>query len=389
MSKTKGIAMFASPSENAPDPLTGSGSQGSKSQYRSEVLKKEYSSLSKGFKQKTNWVRFLPPLQGSSFQWMLSIEMFAQPDGQTLTEFVDPKCYDRSARSAFAEALAWFKANAKENLYNRDKNPTGFKFNSKKMGIAWYIDTSAPEGEKLKLLNTSLYDGTWGGSPGLAFKIWMEANAVETEPGAANEGQKLYGDISDPTTGRLVLIEKNKPEGGDNKYSSYAVRVGKQVQPIAEYMDQLTDEEHQLLCPLENVYKKLSYQEQKAILKDYIGKKWYDQIYPDEASGTTHDEEAPEPTPVKSAATSAPKEPEPTEPEPPAPKAKPEVEPAATQAKFQEAPASEVKFFTIREVQTALGSKAGTQELIDNKHRIQPNHLPVIIAAAEEMGIKP
>lgn len=272
--------MFAAKTaENAPDPLEQTSSSGANLQFRSEVLKREYTQYSKGFKQKTNWIRFLPPITGGFTKWMMAVGVYSQPEGQTLTEFVDPRTFDRGAPSAFAEAHDWFRRNSKEDLYNREKNVKGFKLTPKKIGVAWYIDPAAEAGENLKLLSTSLYDGAWGGTTGLAYKIWMESNIVETEPGSKLEGKCLYGDISDPDSGRLILVEKNKPEGGETKFASYNVRIGKQVDPIQGHLDKLSPEELAAIVPLESIFKRLSYEEQQGILLEYIGRKFYDQIF--------------------------------------------------------------------------------------------------------------
>lgn len=383
MSTTKKIIAFANTAQTAPDPVSAND----KLRFRDLTFQPNLREKTIKWDTGTNWIRILPPIQGSSYQWMMRIETLQAPDGQgeRLPTFCHPKSFTRGAVSPFDEAYAWFKKEAKEQLYNREKNPNGLKLNTKSQGVAWVIHTGKEPGEKLGIFCASLYDGSWGGGPGLAYKIWMEANQVDTEPNSPTFEKKVHDDITAPQSGNLVLIEKHKPESGD-RYASYLVRIGKTAAPIEGYTDSLTDAEHDILVPLENAFYRPSEEEQHQILREYIGTRNYRMIFGEgEATGlqferTTMLEKAePEPTPVK--------DPEPqvkTPVETPAPAPEPPKEP---EAKKPSEPQSSNKTYSIREVSSMMGTKEGVLELLKHFDSLQTGHRSVLLEVAKDMGI--
>lgn len=386
---TRKILTFAQP-QAAPDPV----GTNDKLRFRDITLIPALREKALRWTPGPNWIRILPPIQGSSYQWMMRTEIIQAPDGQgeRLPTFCHPKSFDRSARSPFDEAYDWFRKNSKGELYNRDKNPNGLKLNTKSQGVAWVIHTGAEPGEKLGLFCASLYDGSWGGSAGLAYKVWQEANQVDTEPNSETFEQKVYDDITFHEAGNLVLIEKHKPESGD-RFASYTVRIGKSAAPVEKYLETLTDEEHNLITPLEEVFYRPDETEQHQILRDYIGTKAYRTIFGEgEATGTeTSEEVTPEPTP-KPKAKPAPEVEKPVEEEieetveddEPAEPAK-ATKPAAKEP-TKEATATG-KTFSIREVSTMMGTKEGVEELLQNFKSIQSTHQKVLLEVATDMGI--
>jgi hypothetical protein len=188
--------------------------------------------------------------------------------------FVDPSTFGQ--QSIFAQAQNWFRKNAPEQLRKKDSNPRGFKLYPAKRGIAWVLVEGAPEGDRLKLIHTSLYDGQFGGAPGMGHNWFALAESIDNEPGSPTLGQKIYGDITDPTAGRLTKIEKT--DGGD--FANYSVGIGKSDAPLEPLMASMTDAEHDLIRPLEKVLRIPTEDEQKGYLKKLIGEKLFSQIFP-------------------------------------------------------------------------------------------------------------
>jgi hypothetical protein len=393
---TKHIVQFADSSTGqTPDPVSAN----EKLKFRNLILKPSLRERSIRWDVGVNWIRILPRIQGSLYGWMMRAEVIQPPDGQSdrLPSFCHPKSFERGARSPFDDAHDWFKKEAIQNLFHREKNPHGFKLTARSVGVCWAIHTGREPGEKLILVDSSLYDGAWGGSPGLSYKIWTEANQVDTEPNSPTYEQKVYPDITDKDAGNLVLVEKKRPEKGD-RYSSYIVRIGKTAAPIEPYWEALTEEETSLVVPLENVFHRPSEQEQHEMLKDYIGPKFYRQIFgggestglnqssQEEAAGeethTSQEPVPPKPKAEKPAEAFEPKAPvkaaKPAEPAEPA-------EPAQPAKKAAEEPTE--KAFSIQEISKLMGSKEGVITLLESFDKLKASHRSVLLEVAKDFQI--
>lgn len=251
----------------------------SKSKYEDYTYNDGYKELQLKFNQKITWLRFLPPIKGTEYGWLMPFNVFKAVEGQTHPTFVDPESFGQP--SIWAQARAWFMKNAKDELMKKDVNPHGLKLRSTPRGLAWAIVSDAAEGQSLRLLNTSLYDGKYGGSTGLGYDIIKNAEVRDNEPGSPTSGELVHGDITAPDKGKLVCIEKSVPEVGETKYASYSARIGKSEAPLQTYMDKLTDSEYDKLVPLEQVLHIPTEDEQKQYLLAYIGESWYRKIFPD------------------------------------------------------------------------------------------------------------
>lgn len=402
---TKRIVTFANTAETAPDPVEANN----KLRFRDLRFQEQFRERTIRWNNGDNWVRILPPIQGSSYLWMMRLEIIQAPDGQgeRLPTFCHPKSFERGARSPFDDAFDWYRKEMKEGLHSRDKNPNGVKLTSKSEGLCWMVLTGAEPGEKLGLFCASLYDGSWGGGPGLAYRIWSEANQIDKEPDSPTFEQKVYGDITAPKAGNLVLVEKKKPESGD-RYASYLVRIGKTAAPVEKYIDTLSDEEHDLLVPLEKVLYQPTEQEQHDMLREYIGAKRYRTIFGEgEALGSPnalgaeaeaeeqdvdHQEDQPKEethlAPRKSTKDAEVQEATETDdeetPAAPAPKAK--AEPAEKPvAKAKDEPKEEK--YGIKEVSKMIGSKEGVLQLLADIDKLPATHKRVVIEIAKDLEI--
>lgn len=227
------------------------------------------------FERKVTWIRFIPAIRGSSEGPIFTFSRYHDQDGKFPT-FVDPELYQ--GESVFAHASKWLRKNKPEVLASK-KNPDGWlRLYPQARGLAWVVDAEAEKGKRLRLLNLSMYDGSRGGNPGLGFQIVSEANAVDDERGSPTYGEPLNGNIFDTEAGREVGITLLKPATGDSKFANYSVKIGKTDKKLD--LDCLTDEEFDLMKPLETLIKKTSVAEQKEYLKQYIGEELFKEIFP-------------------------------------------------------------------------------------------------------------
>jgi hypothetical protein len=246
---------------NAPQPganSNGNGGNGSQ-KFRDLTFKPAFQKRVHRFVPGLTWIRFLPALKGSTSSWMHRFQQYAFP----ASKFVDT-----GRNNPVEVAKQWLRENEPGVLYTKDKK-TGFKLWSKEMGLAWIIDVAAPKGQRLKIFLSSLYDGSRGGAPGLAFRITNKALEVGNEPGSVSFGRRIYPDITSPTEGRLVGVTRT----GTDQTTSYDCKIGSAPHglPNELLVELLTDEELELVTPIENVLQTPDEKTVEELLADYIG----------------------------------------------------------------------------------------------------------------------
>lgn len=373
---------FVNNTGSAPDPIGTSREAG----FKDMTCKEEYRELMIRFKAGLTWLRFLPSIKGSMYSWMMPLDIHADIAGTT---FTSPRALDRNAPSVFENAQRWFKRHHPEALYSRDTNENGLKLYSKRVGASWVIEEQAPEGERLRLLIRSLYDGIRGGTTGLAYNIHHEAESCDNEPGSGTVGQRIHGDITEPTAGRLVKIERMQSD--KSEYANYKIGIGKNPAPISHFMALLTEKEHNLITPLEKVVYIPTEEEQKEVLRRFIGDKFFSELYAGTEEPTVRGwaPEAQVAAPIKEEA-------EPNSPV--ATKTEPTPEPAPTPATTEitaepaepAAPAAPAETpYTTKEVTSLLAQEAdGVRELLANRGRLNKALLAVVIESAAEFGVE-
>lgn len=249
-------------------------SEGAAGGFRSLLFRDELYKKKKKFEPGDFWLRFLPSIEGSKFPWMMRLEVYSDIGGVT---FVSPSTFDDRATNPIRIAQDWLRKNKPELLRKRDVNPDGFKLWPGPYGVSWVIDDTAEEGSRLGLYCASLYDGSRGGTTGAAHRIKAAAEERDTEPGSPTLGELVHGDVTDPESGRLVKLTVAKPKG--TEFASYAVAIGKKVVPLSTSLDTLTEEEHNLLAPLEKVIYVPTSEEIHGFLKAYIGEALHNEIF--------------------------------------------------------------------------------------------------------------
>ena len=357
--------------------------------FRNITLKEEFRELNLSFRQGITWLRFLPAIRGSIYDWMMPLDVFHDIAGVT---FASPKSFDPNAHSVVDAASMWLRRNHPETLFNRVTNPHGFKPWPRRVGVSWVVENDAPEGERLRLFARSLYDGKRGGATGLAYNLYSEANSRDVEPNSPTTGVLIHGDITSPAEGRLVKIEK--VAASKSEYANYKVSIGKNPAPLKHFMALLTEKENNLIQPLENTIYVPSEEEQKEILRRYIGDKLYSEMFGTSVSAgwSPAQNEEDEPT-AKTAEPELSLGSDPREPDTGILMVENEDDepalPAAAPEKAKEVVGSSGPAYTTKEVTALLArEKTGVQELLANRARLSKALLDIVLDSAKEYGLE-
>jgi hypothetical protein len=378
--------------------------------FRDIVLKEPYRARKTKWKQKSTWVRFLPRLKGSEYEWMMRVEIVRD---MGKTSFVHPKTFDESYSGPIEEARQWLFTNDKGALQHRDRNPKGYKLWTNPIGIAWLVDQSLDEGSRLRVFTGSLNNGENGGTQGIGHQIWKEAISTDNEPGSETYGQRVYGDITHPLTGRLVCVEKT--DSKDSEYAQYSCKIGKNAAPIADYKAMLTPEEIDLAQPLENILYVPTDDEILGFLRRYLSSAHYTAIFGNRRSysigaGTstreeeedhfslspaTHEEAddepaAPTPTAPKATSVAEAEEPTPAPKAKPAPKAETAPEPDAEPTASAEGESAETRTepYSVQECMKLVKTPGGIKELLRNLHLLNEPQQDFVKAEAKKKGVE-
>lgn len=238
---------FASPEDhnenNTNSPWTQSRGDNT---YEDLILKPEFAARRLRFPVGQTWFRIVPKLKSSLYGWMLPLHALQFERGR----FAHPRTLKRNAKCVFDHAYVWAKENTPAALYSK-ANKNGARFLADPLSLFWVLVEQ--EGKTVaRLLQLSGYDGSRGGAPGLGHKIWQLCHDRD-ETGART-------DVTSAEGGVLVCVEKNQPKGA--KYPSYHLTLGRNAKPMADLLKQMEPSEQAALCPLENVVRELTDEEQ-------------------------------------------------------------------------------------------------------------------------------
>lgn len=217
------------------------------SSFEDLTLKPEYATRKMRFSSGPNWFRILPALEGSTRNWMIGLHVIAYPGGR----FVHPRSLRRGAQSVFDHAYGYLKCNRPELLYSKD-NKEGVRLLTDQKMICWVL-TEQNGVPIARLLITSGYDGARGGAAGLGYQI-LRAACEKDETG------KVIANAIDPDAGYQLCIEKIQNPGA--RFPSYHLRTGRIQAPVSRFIGTMAKEEIEALCPLENVIRELTEEEQ-------------------------------------------------------------------------------------------------------------------------------
>jgi hypothetical protein len=246
MTKTTNTIEFATATTDA---ATGRSpwEVGKKTSYNDMILKPEFTDRKLKFPIGTTWMRIVPAFRESAHGWMMGVHAMEFDGGRC----VHPRTHGNGNRSAFDIAYAWLLQNCPEKLRSKT-NRDGFRLLPDPMALFWVL--LEEKGKMVsRLVQASAYDGSRGGIAGLGAQIWNLTRDTD-ETGA------LAHDVVNPQEGRLVSLEKTQAKGA--RYPSYTLRVGRQPAPIAELIAKTDPEELAAMCPLENVVRELTAEEE-------------------------------------------------------------------------------------------------------------------------------
>ena len=225
--------------------------------YQDMILKPEFIERRLRFPVGKTWFRIVPNFNVSSFGWMLGVFAMNYEGGR----IAHPRTLRRNRKSAYDLAYTWLKENRPEALYSK-ANKEGYKLLPDPICVFWALLDDENGRTVSRLFVGSGYNGSRGGVPGLGNQLLRLAQERD-------EKQQLVADPVDSKGGRLVCVEKTQPQGV--KYPSYVLRAGKQPAPMSDYIRQMDNEEFAALCPLENVIRELSVEEEWGILAKIVG----------------------------------------------------------------------------------------------------------------------
>jgi hypothetical protein len=170
----------------------------------------------------------------------------------------------------FSRAYSWMWANQKDDLYHYEKNKGGIKLKPATEGLAWAAYWDEENKPHLGLIQTAFSAGK---NPGLLADIVAAAEAKEINPATGEEDRVYEASIVDPVRGRLITIEKVVDKTVEARYgTSYKATISsKENAPLEAIASTLPAEEMAILRPLEQLTHKPTEEEQRELLKGYLG----------------------------------------------------------------------------------------------------------------------
>lgn len=170
----------------------------------------------------------------------------------------------------FSRVNQWLWQNKKELVYNYETNKTGFKLKPSREGIAWAAYWDEENKPHLGLIQTAFSAGK---NPGLLAEIVSSAEAMEKNPATGAEERVYEASIVDPARGRLITIEKTVDKTLEPQFgTSYSATISSKENAELTAIDKsIPDEERALLAPLESLVHLPTEDEQRELLKGYLG----------------------------------------------------------------------------------------------------------------------
>ena len=223
-----------------------------KASYNDSLLLPAYVERKLRFPVGKSWIRIVPSIKPSAFDWMIGVQALNYPGGR----HTHPRTLE-AGKSVFDHAFAWFKANKPEALFSR-ANLDGYRLLADPVSVFASL-VEIDHKVLTRYFIGSGYDGSRGGVPGLGCQIYKMVKDI------AEEANPL-ANPADPEEGVMICVEKLQPAGA--KYASYSLRLGSHPTPISKLISQMTEEEVSALCPLENTIRILSEDEEWARLKN-------------------------------------------------------------------------------------------------------------------------
>ncbi|CAN5832629.1 hypothetical protein BH09VER1_BH09VER1_47680 [soil metagenome] len=147
------------------NPIAPANQRRKPAQYEDLVFKSKYRSRLARFTATSTWIRPVPPLANSAYNWMMKVRIVEFTGGR----YAHPRTFETRDACPFDAAYRWMVAHHPEKLFSR-QNRGGLRLLSREMTLAWII---LEEGSRPtpKLFLGSAFDGGQEGTPGLGFQL--------------------------------------------------------------------------------------------------------------------------------------------------------------------------------------------------------------------------
>jgi len=237
--------------------------ENSSEQFEDLVLRPEFNHFRLQFSPGATWIRILPALRDSAFDWYLPIEVLSFPGGR----FVHPATFDPNKLSPYDVALKWFRRNDPQSLYSRS-NKIGYRLQPERLCVFWAVEYSEHGTHSLRLLLEYFNDGG-SGPAGLAREIHRKVFERD-------ENGERIGNALTPDTGAMICIERQM-----RKYPHAPldwVRIGRIPTSVDKLLEGVPQEEAEFLRPLEEVIQQSTIDEQWEYLGRLISPELADRI---------------------------------------------------------------------------------------------------------------
>lgn len=248
----KATVEFSTPEDIRKIRETSLGASTTKKAYNDSLLLPEYAERKLRFQVGKTWIRIVPSIRPSIYDWMIGVQAINYKDGR----HAHPKTLG-AGKSVFDHAYSWMKSNRPESLFS-NANRDGYKLLTDPVSVFAAI-VEIDSKNVVRYFVGSGYDGSRGGVPGLGCQIHKMVKDMA-------EGANRLANPADPEEGVMICVEKLQPAGA--KFPSYSLRLGTNPSPISNLIARMEDEEVSALCPLENTIRILSEDEEWARLKN-------------------------------------------------------------------------------------------------------------------------
>ena len=233
--------------------------------YEDLILKEEFRDRRLQLKSGTNWLCLLPAQEKSLHgNWLLPVHALSFKAGK----FAHPKTLTPNAKSVFDLAYTWLSKHKPQMLFSK-QHPSGVRLLTDPVALFW-VAVDEGDGPVLRLMQLSGYDGSRGGAQGLGYQVWKLACQHSVAPG------EFAPDAAHPDEGVQICIEKLQAAGA--KYPSYRLQRGQNKIAINEIILRMSEEERNVLCPIEQTIRDLSAEEQWARLATLLPEAIVDEI---------------------------------------------------------------------------------------------------------------
>ncbi len=258
---------FASPSDLA-HTTSSPWSSPTKATYLNMALKPEYRDRIHRFPEGETRVRVVPPISGSTRDWLLGCQVLKYTGGQHL----HARSLKPNGSSVYDIAYRWCLKNQPDSLYSK-RHPDGYRLLTDPLSICcMLVESPDSDAVTVRWLVAGAYDGSRGGVPGLGHIFWQAFQDKD-------EHGKLIADPADPEGCPQLTVNRVQPKG--TRYPSYSLRVGRSPSPIEDWLARMESSEMEQLRPLEDVVHVPTPEEEWKLLENVLPPELISQIRAD------------------------------------------------------------------------------------------------------------